>query len=126
MKLGTNCKIHQYTWIGDEVEIGNNSKIQAFAFIPNGVKLGNNVFIGPNTVLTNDRYPPTRIGGLKGPQIRANAAIGANATLLPGVCIGEGALVAAGAIVTRDVPAHMLAIGAPAKITDLPSKMRKK
>jgi acetyltransferase-like isoleucine patch superfamily enzyme len=77
-------------------------------------------------VLTNDRYPPTRIGGLQGPQIRDGAAIGANATLLPGVCIGEGALVAAGAIVTRDVPAHMLAIGVPAKITDLPLKMNRK
>ena len=63
------------------------------------------------------------LGDLKGPQIPDGAAIGANATLLPGVCIGEGALVAAGAIVTRDVPAYMLAIGAPAKITTLPQKM---
>ncbi len=54
------------------------------------------------------------------------AAIGANATLLPGICIGEGALVAAGAIVTRDVPAQKLAIGAPAKIADLPRKMVRK
>ena len=54
------------------------------------------------------------------------AAIGANATLLPGICIGEGALVAAGAIVTRDVPARKLAIGTPAKIADLPRKMIRK
>jgi len=115
--IGTSAVIEGNTVIGDEVSL------QSMVYIPTDTVIGNNVFIGPNTVLTNDRYPPTRIGGLKGPQIRAGAAIGANATLLPGVCIGEGALVAAGAIVTRDVPAHMLAIGAPAKITDLPQKL---
>lgn len=115
--IGTSAVIEGSTVIGDDVSL------QSMVYIPTDTMIGNNVFIGPNTVLTNDRYPPTRIGGLKGPKIRDGAAIGANATLLPGVCIGEGALVAAGAIVTRDVPAHMLAIGAPAKITDLPQKM---
>jgi acetyltransferase-like isoleucine patch superfamily enzyme len=115
--IGTSAVIEGNTIIGDEVSL------QSMVYIPTDTVIGNNVFIGPNTVLTNDRYPPTRIGGLKGPQIHAGAAIGANATLLPGVSIGEGALVAAGAIVTRDVPAYMLAIGAPARITDLPQKM---
>jgi acetyltransferase-like isoleucine patch superfamily enzyme len=94
-------------------------------YIPTDTVIDDNVFIGPNTVLTNDRYPPTRIDGLKDPQIRSGATIGANATLLPGICIGKGVLVAAGTIVTRDVPAHKLAIGAPAKITDLSSKMNR-
>jgi len=132
---GHNVLIREKTRIGDGVaigtsaviegntSIGDNVSLQSMVYIPTDTVIGNKVFIGPNTVLTNDRYPPTRIGGLKGPQIMAGAAIGANATLLPGVCIGEGALVAAGAIVTRDVPAHMLAIGAPAKITALPQKM---
>jgi acetyltransferase-like isoleucine patch superfamily enzyme len=118
--IGTSVVIEGNTIIGDDVSL------QSMVYIPTDTVIGNKVFIGPNTVLTNDRYPPTRIGGLKGPQIRDGAAIGANATLLPGVCIGEGALVAAGAIVTRDVPAYKLAIGAPAKITDLPSKMEGK
>jgi acetyltransferase-like isoleucine patch superfamily enzyme len=117
--IGTATVIEGNTIIGDEVSL------QSMVYIPTDTVIGNKVFIGPNTVLTNDRYPPTRIGGLKGPQIRNGAAIGANATLLPGVCIGEGALIAAGAIVTRDVPALMLAIGAPAKITALPLKMIK-
>jgi acetyltransferase-like isoleucine patch superfamily enzyme len=116
--IGTSVVIEGNTIIGDDVSL------QSMVYIPTDTVIGNKVFIGPNTVLTNDRYPPTRIGGLKGPQIRDGAAIGANATLLPGVRIGEGALVAAGAIVTRDVPAYKLAIGAPAKITDLPSKMK--
>ena len=135
---GHNVMIREKTKIGNRVAIGtsavvegntiigNEVSLQSMVYIPTDTVIGNNVFIGPNTVLTNDRYPPTRIGGLQGPQIRDGAAIGANATLLPGVCIGEGALVAAGAIVTRDVPAHMLAIGAPAKITALPWKMNPK
>ena len=134
---GHNVMIREKTKIGNRVAIGtsavvegntiigNEVSLQSMVYIPTDTVIGNNVFIGPNTVLTNDRYPPTRIGGLKGPQIRDAAAIGANTTLLPGVCIGEGALVAAGAIVTRDVPAYKLAIGAPAKITDLPEKMVK-
>jgi acetyltransferase-like isoleucine patch superfamily enzyme len=77
-------------------------------------------------VLTNDRYPPTGIGGLNGPEIKNGAAIGANATILPGICIGEGALVAAGAIVTRDVPAYTLAIGAPATIQPLPDPISRR
>jgi acetyltransferase-like isoleucine patch superfamily enzyme len=132
---GHNVMIREKTRIGNRVAIGtsaviegntiigNEVSLQSMVYIPTDTVIGNNVFIGPNTVLTNDRYPPKRIGGLQGPQILDGAAIGANATLLPGVCIGEGALVAAGAIVTRDVPAHMLAIGAPAKITALPLKM---
>jgi acetyltransferase-like isoleucine patch superfamily enzyme len=135
---GHNVMIREKTKIGNRVAIGtsavvegntiigNEVSLQSMVYIPTDTVIGNNVFIGPNTVLTNDRYPPTRIGGLQGPKIRDGAAIGANATLLPGVCIGEGALVAAGAIVTRDVPAHMLAIGAPAKITALPLKMTTK
>ena len=135
---GHNVMIREKTKIGNRVAIGtsavvegntiigNEVSLQSMVYIPTDTVIGNNVFIGPNTVLTNDRYPPTRIGGLQGPKIRDGAAIGANATLLPGVCVGEGALVAAGAIVTRDVPAHMLAIGAPAKITALPLKMTTK
>jgi len=132
---GHNVIIREKTKIGDRVSIGtsvviegssvigNDVSLQSMVYIPTDTVIGNHVFIGPNTVLTNDRYPPTGIGGLKGPQIGDSAAIGANTTLLPGVCIGEGALVAAGAIVTRDVPGYKLAIGAPAKITDLPERM---
>jgi acetyltransferase-like isoleucine patch superfamily enzyme len=135
---GHNVMIREKTKIGDRVAIGtsviiegtsvigNDVSLQSMVYVPTDTVIGNHVFIGPNTVLTNDRYPPTRIGGLKGPQIQDTAAIGANATLLPGVCIGEGALVAAGAVVTRDVPAYKLAIGAPARITELPDKMLRK
>jgi len=134
-QTGHNVMIREKTWIGDRVAvgtgtviegystIGNDVSLQSMVFIPTETHIGDHVFIGPNAVLTNDRYPPRRIGGLKGPTIKNGAAIGANATLIPDICIGEGALVAAGAIVTRDVPDHMLAIGSPAKIKNLPHKM---
>lgn len=135
-QTGHNVVIREETRIGDRVSIGtatvidghtvigNDVSLQSRVYIPTNTRIGNHVFIGPNAILTNDRYPPTRIGGLDGPIINDNAAIGANATLLPGVCIGEGALVAAGAIVTHDVPDHMMAIGVPAKIRELPKIMK--
>jgi len=134
-QTGHNVMIREQTRIGDRVAIGtgtvieghstigNDVSLQSMVYIPTNTRIGNCVFIGPNAVLTNDRYPPRKIGGLRGPVIRDGAAIGANATLLPGVCIGKGSLVAAGAIVTRDVPDHMLAIGSPARIKPLPSDM---
>jgi acetyltransferase-like isoleucine patch superfamily enzyme len=115
--IGTATVIEGHTTIGDDV------RLQSMVYIPTETHIGNHVFIGPNSVLTNDRYPPRNIGGLKGPTVRDGAAIGANVTILPGICIGEGALVAAGAVVTRDVPDRMLAIGSPARFKDLPAKL---
>jgi acetyltransferase-like isoleucine patch superfamily enzyme len=132
---GHNVIIREKTRIGDHVSIGtsvviegntrlgSDVSLQSMVYIPTNTTIGDHVFIGPNTVLTNDRYPPSGIGGLVGPVIDHHAAIGANATILPNIHIGEGALVAAGAIVTRDVPAHKLAVGAPARIQDLPSAL---
>jgi acetyltransferase-like isoleucine patch superfamily enzyme len=132
-QTGHNVMIRESTRIGDRVAIGtatviegntvigDDVKLQSMVYIPTETCIGNRVFIGPNTVLTNDRYPPRNIGGLKGPTLMDGAAIGANVTILPGICIGEGALVAAGAVVTRNVPDRMLAIGSPARIKDLPS-----
>ena len=133
---GHNVMIREKTTIGDGVSIGTNTiiegntiignkvNIQSLVYIPTGVMIEDNVFIGPNAVLTNDPYPPHGAGNLKGPVIRKGASIGANATILPGVEIGEGALVAAGAVVTRDVPARTLAVGAPARLRDLPPGAR--
>ncbi len=121
--IGNLVAIGTATVIEGNCRIGNHVSIQSMVYIPIDTTVEDNVFIGPNAVLTNDRYPPIRIGGLKGPYIRKGAVIGANSTLLPGVCIGEGALVAAGAVVTRDVPDYMLAVGSPAKIRDLPRQL---
>lgn len=112
--VGTGSVIEGYSTIGNDVSI------QSMVFIPTNTTIGDRVFIGPNAILTNDRYPPRRIGGLIGPVIKDDAAIGANTTILPGISIGIGSLVAAGSVVTRDVPDHKLAIGSPARIKDLP------
>ena len=136
-QTGHNVLIREKTIVGDytavgtatvidgNVTIGKNVSVQSQAYIPPATKIGNDVFIGPNVVITNDMYPPTGIGGLQGATIEDCAAIGANATLIPGIIIGRGAFVAAGSVVTKDVPAGMMAIGNPAKIKDLPKAMRK-
>jgi acetyltransferase-like isoleucine patch superfamily enzyme len=123
-RIGNRVSIGTASIIEGRVTMGNDVNLQSMVYIPTDTTLGDNVFIGPNTVLTNDRYPPSRRDGLRGPTVSDGASVGANVTILPGVCIGEGSLIAAGAIVTRDVPPYKLAIGLPAKIRDLPDAMR--
>ena len=134
-KTGHNAMIRENTIIGDNVligtnviidgnvSIGNNVSIQGNVYIPTHVTIEDNVFIGPCAVLANDRYPIRGEYHPEGPILRKGASIGANATVIPGIEIGEGAMVAAGALVTKDVPAWKLAIGCPAKIVDLPEKL---
>lgn len=135
-KTGHGVVIREKTTIGDNVLIGTNSviegnctfgsniSIQSNVYIPIRTTIEDHVFIGPSACLTNDKYPIRIDFDLKGPIIRRGASIGANSTFLSGVEIGEGAMVAAGAIVTHDVPSYYLAIGAPARIKPLPPRLR--
>ncbi|MCM1567416.1 MAG: hypothetical protein NC238_16030 [Dehalobacter sp.] len=116
--IGTNVVIDGYS------EIGNNVSIQSNVYIPTNTTIEDNVFLGPCSVLSNDKYPIRVKYNLKGPVLRKGASLGANSTLLPGIEIGEGAMVAAGAVVTKDVPPWKLAIGCPAKIIDLPEMLK--
>ncbi|MEZ5336519.1 MAG: DapH/DapD/GlmU-related protein [Methanolobus sp.] len=134
-KTGHNAMIRENTIIGDNVligtnviidgniSIGKNVSIQGNVYIPTHVTIEDNVFIGPCAVLANDKYPIRGEYHPEGPILKKGASIGANATLVPGVEIGEGAMVAAGALVTKDVPEWKLAIGCPAKIVDLPENL---
>lgn len=122
--IGNNVLIGTNTIIDGRVAIGNNVSIQGNVYIPLNVTIEDNVFIGPCAVLTNDKYPIRNKSDLKGPTLRKGASIGANATLLPEVEVGEGAMVAAGALVTKDVPQWKLAIGFPARIKDLPEELK--
>jgi len=123
-RIGNGVAVGTATIIEGDTTIGSDVRIQSLAFIPTNTVIGNGVFIGPHAVLTNDRYPPHGRPELRGPVLRDRAVIGANATVLPGIVIGEGASVAAGAVVTRDVPPMKLAIGVPARVRDLPEEMR--
>ncbi|REJ97807.1 MAG: glycosyltransferase [Planctomycetota bacterium] len=103
--IGDDTKVAAYVEIGG-ASVGARCKIQAFAFIPPGVTIGDDVFIGPHACFTNDRYP--RAGGdwtRESTVVEHGASLGANSTILPGVTIGQGAMVGAGITVTRDVPA---------------------
>jgi acetyltransferase-like isoleucine patch superfamily enzyme len=122
--IGNNVLIGTNTIIDGRTAIGNSVSIQGNAYVPLNVIIEDNVFIGPCAVLTNDKYPVRKKSNLKGPVLRKGASVGANSTLLPGVEIGEGAMVAAGALVTRNVPPWKLAIGFPARIKELPEELR--
>ncbi len=123
--IGDNVSIGTNSIIEGKTSIGNNVNIQSNVFIPINTTIEDFVFIAPNVVLTNDKYPPFRKGNtLRGVTLRRGVSVGANAIILPDVEIGEGSMIAAGAIVTKDVPEWKLAIGCPAKVIDLPKELR--
>ena len=125
-KIGDECKIHRNIFIDSNVIIGNRVKIQDNVMIPHGVTLEDGVFVGPSVSFTNDKYPRSinPDGTLKSSEdwdvsetvVKYGASIGANATILCGVILGEWCMVAAGAVVTKDVPAYTLVAGNLARI----------
>ncbi|MFQ5800149.1 MAG: DapH/DapD/GlmU-related protein [Candidatus Hydrothermarchaeales archaeon] len=135
-QTGHNVLVRERTSIGDDVLVGTNSviegnteigsrvSVQSIVYIPMHTRIEDRVFIGPNAVLANDKYPLRIKKGLSGPVLRKGCTIGANATILPGVEVGEGGFVAAGSVVTKDVPPWKLAVGAPARVKDLPEELR--
>ena len=115
-KIGRNCKIDAYVYVEEGVTIGDNCKVRPFVFIPTGVTVEDDVFIGPCVCFVNDKYP--KASGewrLLQTMVKKGASIGANSTILGGVTVGEGALVGAGSVVTRDVPDRAVVAGNPAK-----------
>jgi acetyltransferase-like isoleucine patch superfamily enzyme len=124
-QIGDDVSIGTLSVVEHHVRIGNNVRIHTQAFIPEFAVLEDGCWIGPNVVLTNAKYPlsPGVKESLAGPIIRKGAKIGANATLLPGVEIGENAIVGAGAVVVHDVPAGAVAVGNPARVINDVSKL---
>jgi acetyltransferase-like isoleucine patch superfamily enzyme len=129
-QTGNKANIREFNLIGDNVSIGtlavvehhvvvgNGVRVHSQAFIPEFTVLDDECWLGPNVVITNAKYPKSQNAkaSLKGGHIKKNAIIGANTTLLPGVAVGEFALVGAGSVVTKDVPGGCVVAGNPARV----------
>lgn len=120
-QIGKNCSLGQNVNISNNVKIGNGVKIQNNVSVYEGVELEDYVFCGPSMVFTNDltprsKYPKGTAGYIR-TLVKYGATIGANATIICGNTIGRWAMIASGAVVTKDVPAYALMTGVPAKQT---------
>lgn len=113
-RIGENCLIGTGSMLDGSVSIGSNVKIQSGAYLPHGTIVGENVFIGPYACVTNDRYPASK--RLTPVVIGNGCVIGANSTLISGIHVGDNSVVAAGSVVTKDVPPNMVVLGIPARI----------
>lgn len=116
--IGSNCNVCANSLIENDVIIGNNVTIKSGVYIWDGVTIEDNVFIGPCVAFTNDKYPKSKIYPDKFLRtvIHKGASLGANSTILPGITIGENAIIGAGSVVTKNIPANAVAIGNPARI----------
>ncbi|MEG0925732.1 acyltransferase [Chryseobacterium sp.] len=116
-KIGNGCNINCQVLIENDVIIGNNVTIKPGVQIWDGVNLEDDVFIGPNVTFTNDLFPKSKNKDFKLEKtlVKKGASIGANATILAGITIGENALVGAGSVVTKDIPENEIWVGNPAK-----------
>ena len=123
--IDSNTKVGSFVEIQKDVKIGKNCKISSHAFVCSGVTIEDNVFVGHGVMFTNDLFP--RAANLDGSQqtdedwlmletfVKKGASIGSNATIVCGITIGENALIGAGAVVVKDVPANSVIVGNPAK-----------
>jgi len=124
--IGRNCVLGKNVYIDHDVKIGNNVKIQNNSSIYYGVTIEDGVFIGPHVCFTNDKNPRATLSdgslkkledwGLSKTLVKKGASIGANATILPGLSIGEWAMIGAGSVVTKNIQNFGLVVGNPAKL----------
>jgi acetyltransferase-like isoleucine patch superfamily enzyme len=116
--IGDNVSIGSGSVVEHHVKIGNNVRLHSNVFVPEFSVLEDECWLGPHVVLTNAMYPRSKKSkeNLQGPVIKRAAKISANATILPGIVIGENALVGAGAVVTKDVPPYSIVVGNPASV----------
>jgi acetyltransferase-like isoleucine patch superfamily enzyme len=116
--IGRDVNICDHTFIENDVVVGDRVTIKCGVQLWDGVRVEDDVFIGPNATFTNDPVPRSKVrpGEYPATLVRRRASIGANATILPGMTIGQNAVVGAGSVVTRSVPPHAIVAGNPARI----------
>ena len=116
--IGRDGNICSHCFIENQVVVGDRVTVKCGVQLWDGVTLEDDVFVGPNATFTNDREPRSRNASAKllPTLVKKGASIGANATILPGLTIGEGSMVGAGAVVTKDVPPRTLVVGNPARV----------
>lgn len=117
--IGNDCNLCDHTFVENNVVLGDRVTVKCGVYLWDGISVENDVFIGPCAAFTNDRFPrskqyPAEFARIT---IRTHASIGANATILPGVTVGQYAMVGAGAVVTKDIPPYAIVKGNPARIT---------
>ena len=118
--IGEDCNICDHVFIENDVVVGNRVTVKCGVQLWDGIRLEDDVFVGPNATFTNDPFPrskkyPTEFSKIV---VQKGASIGANATILPGITIGQNSMVGAGAVVTRDVPPNSIVMGNPARIVN--------
>lgn len=116
-RIGENCNVCSHCFIENDVIIGDNVTIKCGVQIWDGIRMEDNVFIGPNVTFTNDKFPRSKQYPEKFENtiIRKGASLGAGCTVLCGIEIGENAMIGAGSVVTKNVPANELWVGNPAR-----------
>ena len=116
--IGRNCNINCHCFIENDVIVGDNVTVKSGVYLWDAIRIENDVFIGPNVTFTTDKYPRSKDYPVGYPQtiVRRGASIGGGAIILPGVEIGEYAMIGAGAIVARDVPSRAVVRGLPSEV----------
>ena len=116
-QIGAECNICSHCLIENDVIVGNRVTVKCGVQLWDGLRVEDDVFIGPNVTFTNDMHPRSKQYPDAFPEtiIRRGASIGANATILPGIEIGEGAMIGAGSVVTKSVAPHLTVVGSPAR-----------
>jgi UDP-2-acetamido-3-amino-2,3-dideoxy-glucuronate N-acetyltransferase len=116
--IGNDCNICAYTFIENEVVLGHRVTVKSGVYLWDGLTIEDDVFIGPCVAFSNDKYPRSKVypDAFAQTLVKRGASIGANATVLPGIVLGENCMVGAGAVVTRDVPDNAVVVGNPARI----------
>lgn len=118
-RIGRDCNLCDHTFVENDVILGDRVTVKSGVQLWDGLRVEDDVFIGPNATFTNDPYPRSKQYLDRYPRtiIRKGASIGANATILPGITIGDRAMIGAGAVVTHNVPPGAKVVGNPARIT---------